>query len=339
MRGKITDDIGPAKSRRIHRFVGETGSTIACIAQVILAHIAECTTVDFPWLSRADAVAAPGLLSVPASARHEALNALEQELAIETEKNPPRVRIRVPLTAAALREDGPALRARRCTPPGTVEFKTMSVVDFQSRGRGQQELAEHIVAELVHPEFPQSWNLAIPPEFGEAAFLGQLASLLRSHPRRPLVAVVQWDRVPSVEEVVREMHRQWSESANLPPLKEQRSASKLLEALFVLLPKDRCAVQVFGRFHKVIERVTIGGIPECSGTRRRSTSCGYIFGHSGYSGRVEDSVEGRRSRLLFGVTTGTRMPSRSWKCEPRRRSWKLLKRMVFRGRQRSFFWT
>jgi hypothetical protein len=77
------------------------------LAKLILVHVAERTTPDFPWEPVASATAAEGIPSdVSRNEALEALKRLEEERVITWDRGSlSRVRISVPLTAAALRQE------------------------------------------------------------------------------------------------------------------------------------------------------------------------------------------------------------------------------------------
>jgi hypothetical protein len=82
------------------------------IAKTIVAYVAESTTSEYPYLQVVDAMRAPELdvEGVTSRERSDAYGALRNERIIEEDSPHGRVRIRVPLTAAALRVEGPKLR-------------------------------------------------------------------------------------------------------------------------------------------------------------------------------------------------------------------------------------
>ncbi|MDI1484379.1 AAA family ATPase [Polyangium sp. y55x31] len=82
------------------------------IAKILLTQIAQRTTPEYPWLLLTDAIDASELRAVGDARRLDALKALDSEGALEIDRGAgiPRVRIRVPLTAAAVREDAVLIR-------------------------------------------------------------------------------------------------------------------------------------------------------------------------------------------------------------------------------------
>jgi hypothetical protein len=81
------------------------------VAKVLLTHIAQRTSTDYPELVKWEATQAPELLRVSTEQeRQAALRILEQEGAIAFNAGSSHLRIRVPLTAAALRSN--AVRER-----------------------------------------------------------------------------------------------------------------------------------------------------------------------------------------------------------------------------------
>jgi hypothetical protein len=100
------------------RFYNPTFQTLAALpvrtqslAKLILVHVAERTTPEYPWESVANATAMEVLpRGVTRSDALEALKRLEEERVVTRDKSRSRVRITVPLTAAALRQDIVPLR-------------------------------------------------------------------------------------------------------------------------------------------------------------------------------------------------------------------------------------
>jgi hypothetical protein len=81
------------------------------VAKYLLAHIAEQTTFDFPWLAKQHAIASVELPeAISPRERLDALTALESEQAVLIDKSQARIRIAVPVTGSALRQDAPDLR-------------------------------------------------------------------------------------------------------------------------------------------------------------------------------------------------------------------------------------
>ena len=80
-------------------------------ARILLAHIASLTTPESPWISWNAAADAPELRRLPLAERLEVLKLLENDQILESDDRG-MVRIRVPLTAAALRVDGHTLRQK-----------------------------------------------------------------------------------------------------------------------------------------------------------------------------------------------------------------------------------
>ena len=79
-------------------------------ATIILCRIALHTTSEHPWIKRMEAIAEPSLLKMKNSTKLEILRRLANENAIENDDNLARVRLCVPVTAAALRHNGERLK-------------------------------------------------------------------------------------------------------------------------------------------------------------------------------------------------------------------------------------
>lgn len=78
---------------------------LAALCKIMFAHISQHTTVEFPWLHQSRAVHVPGLpAGISESERLDAIMCLEREFALEIDRQNARCRVRVPLTAAAMRE-------------------------------------------------------------------------------------------------------------------------------------------------------------------------------------------------------------------------------------------
>jgi len=82
------------------------------IAKLLFAQIAQRTTTEYPWLSTAEAIDVSDLRGAGEAERLDALTILNREGAIELDHMAgiPRVRIRIPLTAAAVRENAVLIR-------------------------------------------------------------------------------------------------------------------------------------------------------------------------------------------------------------------------------------
>jgi hypothetical protein len=100
------------------RFYNPTFQTLAALpvktqslAKLILVHVAERTTPEYPWESVANVMSMEALPhGVTRNDALEALKRLEEERVVTRDKNRSRVRITVPLTAAALRQEIVPLR-------------------------------------------------------------------------------------------------------------------------------------------------------------------------------------------------------------------------------------
>jgi AAA ATPase domain len=100
------------------RLSGERPSAV----KLLLSFIAAQTSLDYPWLSRGDIDAADIMASE--FDRHEALAFLEKEHVIEIDRKSSRVRISVPITAAAVREDALMIREEALAEKRRVEADT-----------------------------------------------------------------------------------------------------------------------------------------------------------------------------------------------------------------------
>jgi hypothetical protein len=102
------------KSEKFYGHIFETckllPKTQENIAKIMMVHIAELTTQENQWLSKSEAVEVPELAQIEHSERVSVLNALSDEQALEFDDHNARVRISVPITATALREDGNRIR-------------------------------------------------------------------------------------------------------------------------------------------------------------------------------------------------------------------------------------
>ena len=100
------------------RFYNPTFQTLSALpvktqalAKLILVHIAERTTPEYPWELVSNATETEALpRSVTRNDALEALKRLEEERVVSRDKSRSRVRITVPLTAAALRQEIVPLR-------------------------------------------------------------------------------------------------------------------------------------------------------------------------------------------------------------------------------------
>lgn len=119
--------------------------------------------------------------------------------------------------------------------------------------RQESELIERIVRGLLHAESPVSYNLVVPPGFGEDRLAEALAAKLRSHPQKPLVAMLSADVIRSADSYARELFTQWNAcGAGLPVAPENTSLNRITQ-FFDLLPQGRPAIQILTRFHKILD--------------------------------------------------------------------------------------
>ncbi len=80
------------------------------VAKIILANIAATTTQEYEWTTKREAIDVPELVGIDPSKRYNMLRALTDERAIVSDEKNSTVKIRVPVTAAALREDSDKIR-------------------------------------------------------------------------------------------------------------------------------------------------------------------------------------------------------------------------------------
>ncbi len=119
-----------------------------------------------------------------------------------------------------------------------------------------EEASEKIAADLAREPraAARSWNVAIPPCFGESSFVDEVVTKLRDADSRPVVAVIEPDTLPSIDELIAQLQLQWMGS--LPrdcSFSAGTSQSAVLRAVFGSLPPGRRAIIVMSRFHKVLE--------------------------------------------------------------------------------------
>ena len=119
--------------------------------------------------------------------------------------------------------------------------------------RAEASLLERIVRGLLHPESPVSYNLIVPPGFGEDRLAQLLGEKLRSQPEKPLVAVVSADQIRNADSYAYQLFEQWRGcGAQLGAPVPGNSLNRITQFLD-LLPKGRPAIQILTRFHKVLD--------------------------------------------------------------------------------------
>lgn len=79
-------------------------------AKIILCRISQQTTAELPWMQRLEAIGDPVLISFKKSTLLELVRILSNEGAMESDDSLARVRIRVPITASAMRRDAERLK-------------------------------------------------------------------------------------------------------------------------------------------------------------------------------------------------------------------------------------
>lgn len=113
IRGNVPNLTWRVNGGNFYLHIFETASRLPLSKQIavklVLAYIGAQTSREYPWLSREviDLAELPKLID---QERHEALTFLERERVIDVDRRGSRVRIVVPLTAAAIREAAPILR-------------------------------------------------------------------------------------------------------------------------------------------------------------------------------------------------------------------------------------
>ena len=119
--------------------------------------------------------------------------------------------------------------------------------------RQEYELIERIVRGLLHPESPVSYNLVVPPGFGEDRLAEVLAAKLKAHPQKPLVAILSADLIRNADSYASELFAQWNAcGAGLPSAPANTSLNRITQ-FFDLLPQGRPAIQILTRFHRILD--------------------------------------------------------------------------------------
>lgn len=119
--------------------------------------------------------------------------------------------------------------------------------------RQENELLDRIVRGLLHPESPVSYNLVVPPGFGEDHLAEALAAKLKSHAQKPLVAVLSADLIRSADTYARELIAQWNAcGAGLPAAPTNSSLNRITQ-FFEMIPQGRPAIQILTRFHRILD--------------------------------------------------------------------------------------
>jgi hypothetical protein len=145
---------------------------------------------------------------------------------------------------------------------------------IEVRFHNEEQLVDQIVNDLVGAH-PSCWNVVLPPGFGEELLAGELARRLRSHSRRPRLAVRGADNTnASIGAFVRSLHWQWAE-VDRPPRRLDKSADLYLDMLLAeLRGSDRPIILILKRFHKVLDNLNewvLGKLREEEQARRLHT--------------------------------------------------------------------
>lgn len=111
VRGKIPGNITSSKFyKHIFESLKRLPRVDQNISKILLANIAATTTQEYAWTTKREAIDVPELVSVDLGKRYAMLLALAKERAIDVNDKNGTVKIRVPVTAAALREDSDKIR-------------------------------------------------------------------------------------------------------------------------------------------------------------------------------------------------------------------------------------
>lgn len=168
--------------------------------------------------------------------------------------------------------------------------------------RNQTELAAEVAEGLVHETAPSSYNIILPPGFGEDALADQISQRLRAMEPRPLVAVLSSDTVRSVNSYITRLHAQWSETLSIPDVRTNVEADAALKQLLHSLPPSRPTVQIIKRFHKILDsldRFVLGALREAENLAKLRTVTISLFGYDHLKTRWEHA-----GRLLLASDYG-----------------------------------
>ncbi|WP_433935292.1 hypothetical protein AB3662_11350 [Sorangium cellulosum] len=154
----------------------------------------------------------------------------------------------------------------------------------------QAELVVEVVDGLVHPTASSSYNLVVPPGFGENAIAKQIAERLAAVTPRPLVAVLAPDTVKGVDDYLTLLHDQWSDVVHLPPQRSDAAADARLKRFLHTLPTGRPVVQIIKRFHRFLDsldRFVLGTLRDAENARCLRTVTISPFGYDELKKRWE----------------------------------------------------
>lgn len=129
----------------------------------------------------------------------------------------------------------------------------MFTFDFHDQQAHVKRIADDLVG-----QYPNCWDVVLPPGFGEDRFADQLRAQLGGHPARPRVAVVGTDNVnQSIAHFIRRIHKDWSESPALPAPLHQSDTDSLDRLFDIYRSESRPLVLVLKRFRKVLDNLQL----------------------------------------------------------------------------------
>lgn len=119
--------------------------------------------------------------------------------------------------------------------------------------RGQRDLTLEVASGVLHATASTSYNVVLPPGFGQDIFAKDVAEELRRRDPRALIATLSSDNVQSVRDYVTRLHTQWGETVKIPEVRSDVQIDAALKALLHSLPQGRRAVQIVTRFDKILD--------------------------------------------------------------------------------------
>jgi hypothetical protein len=118
-----------------------------------------------------------------------------------------------------------------------------------------EKLSRTVSSNLLHPEFPTSSLVIVPPTFGGDELAECIGSAVADHPTSPPVAIISADEFPDADGYAASLATKWRVRTSTPPRNPAEASESYFRRLFAVGTPERPLVQIVVRFDKILDCV------------------------------------------------------------------------------------
>jgi hypothetical protein len=116
-----------------------------------------------------------------------------------------------------------------------------------------EQLTRHVASGALHPEFPVSLLVVVPPTFGQYELARSIRSALAGHPASPPVAIISPDEVRDADAYAVSLSRQWQSRVPIPSRSARETLESYFNRIFAVGAPGRPLLQIVVRFHTILD--------------------------------------------------------------------------------------